>query len=174
MDIPSIASRLSESKDLDHKQKQDLESVLYYIRKDGANKFRNGELFKSSELTHQGNLLTSDAVLTEFKKKLIRSEPESVKNIINHYIGKLKQKSRKSQKSHDERKHNRHSMLFANISRKYEPGSPGFIAAEKRFNQAAKRQLADNDKPPSKKQKTGGKRTKHKKHNTKKTRRRYK
>jgi hypothetical protein len=157
-----------------------LKTVLQYIHKDGANKFRKGELFQSQELmslNHQ-NLLTSDHVLSKFVKKLSRSEPETVNNIINHYIDKLKEISRKSQKSLNERKIDRSSMLSENTRNNYAPpsedgsfpGGPKYLKSQRHFNSLQERD--STTQPPHKKTRFGGKRTKHKKHNTNKTRRR--
>jgi hypothetical protein len=180
--IEQTASRISIDKKLVEDQKQKLKTVLFYIHKDGATKFLEGKLFKSQHLMslHHKNLLTSDHVLSEFVKKLSRSEPESVNNIINHYIDKLKEISRKSQKSRDERKSNRSSMLFENTRYNYAPpsedgsfpGGPKYLKSRKHFKRLQERDSTTQS--PHKKTRIGGKRTKHKKHNIKKTRRRYK
>jgi hypothetical protein len=168
MDIDSVVSRLKEPKELNDKQCVHLKEVLGYIHNDGANKFRDGELFTSQKLTslYDRNLLTSDAVLSEFILKLSRSEPKSVKNIINHYMKKLANKSREAQQNLSQRKSARRSMIEHNTDVNYAPpsedgsfpGGPKYSKTHRSFER--------------KRQKIGGKRTKHKRHNTNKTRRR--
>jgi len=161
--INRIVSDLIKLNKINVSQIEDLKNVLHYIYKDGVNKFRNGKLYKSDELTYQGDLLTSNNVLTEFVNELERSKPERVNDIINHYKNKLAYESQQAQQRRNERKSSRSSMLSANRDRKI---------AEHSFNRGAKRQReSENDEDQ---QKIGGKRTKHKRHNPKKTRRRYK
>jgi hypothetical protein len=168
---------------LKQKQSQKLKTVLQYIHNDGANKFLRGELFKSQNLSDiPPYLLTPDHVLSEFVKKLSRSKPETVNNIINHFIDKLKEISRESQKSRDERKSNRRSMLSENTRNNYAPpsedgsfpGGPKYLKSQQHFKRLQKSQERDSTtQPPHKKTRFGGKRTKHK-HNTNKTRRQHK
>ena len=160
--INRIVSDLIKLEKINVSQIEDLKNVLHYIYKDGANKFRNGELYKSHELTSQGDLLTSNNVLIEFVKELERSDPERVNDIINYYKNILRKKSQEAQKSRNERKSSRSSMFSANRDRKI---------AEDTFKRAKRQREHENDEHQSK---IGGKRTKHKRHNSKKTRRQYK
>lgn len=179
MDIKRVVSKFKIDKNLNDKECVYLEEVLHYVYNDGANKFLKGELFKSQELSSiRQNLLTSDRVLTEFIKKLERSTPETVKKIIHFYKNKLAEKSRQAHQSRSERKSIRSSMHSENIRNKYAPpsedgsfpGGPGYLKLQKHFNRLQERNSIAQ--PSHKKQKTGGKRTKHKKHNINKTRRR--
>jgi len=176
MDINSVVSRLKGPKELNDKECIYLKEVLDYVYKNGAEKFMNGELFKSNTLTslQHKNLLTSDAVLSEFIRKLSKSEPESVKNIIHYFKNILKEKSRQAHQRRSERKSIRSSMYSENIDRKYAPpsedgsfpGGPGYLKLQRHFNSLQERD--STSQPPHKRTRFGGK---HKRHNTNKTRR---
>jgi hypothetical protein len=166
MDIDSLALKISEKNNLKGDYPRYLNNLLHYVHKDGKKKFLDGKLFVSPNLTAKGYLLTSDDVLSHFVKTLLNSSPERVIHIINHYMKKLADESREAQQNLSQRKSARRSMIEHNTDVNYAPpsedgsfpGGPKYSKTHRSFER--------------KRQKIGGKRTKHKRHNTNKTRRR--
>jgi len=167
MDIYETVSEISEKHKLSPKEGIQLRHLLYYIRRNGLS--LSPQLFNSRK-----TFLSNDDVLKEYIKRLDKKSDQDIKSIISNYNDMVNRKTQESQSKINQRKESYSAFLNENIDRKFLPGGPGFFAAEHSFNRGAKRQRESESENDEHQQKIGGKRTKHKRHNPKKTRRRYK
>jgi hypothetical protein len=167
VDIDRVVSKISEKyPELSHTERSQLTHLLRHIRKNGIS--LSSQLFNSRK-----TFSSNDSVLEEYVRRLNKKSLADVKGIISNYNDMVNRKTHESQSKINQRKESYFASLNEIIERKYEPGGPGSLAAQQSFNRAAKRQRDyENEEQPSKMTRFGGKRTKHKKHNTNKTIRR--